>query len=273
MTHVGNYLHGEMDGRWVEYDPDTGYILTEQTYCKGVLHGPAKQYYSHGQLQIDMNFENGVAQGAYKAYYPDGQLQVEDNLENGSYSSQVKMYYEDGTPMEIASAPSDDTSEDLEGNGITITETDEEFEDGISVSEAFVDALTVSETLWRAHDVSSFDAQADNLYTAIPISEFLLGADGEGNISCEVPLAENKILRIEVCHAKNGQSRYLVQGFEQEEPFIVEQHIPQMLERLIAFDPNIDPFDMLICIVRETAGSPEGDFSSYDGDDWQLLGQ
>ena len=273
VTHVGNYLHGEMDGRWVEYDPDTGYILTEQTYCKGVLHGPAKQYYSHGQLQIDMNFENGVAQGAYKAYYPDGQLQVEDNLENGSYSSQVKMYYEDGTPMEIASAPSDDTSEDLEGNGITITETDEEFEDGISVSEAFVDALTVSETLWRAHDVSSFDAQADNLYTAIPISEFLLGADGEGNISCEVPLAENKILRIEVCHAKNGQSRYLVQGFEQEEPFIVEQHIPQMLERLIAFDPNIDPFDMLICIVRETAGSPEGDFSSYDGDDWQLLGQ
>jgi hypothetical protein len=46
-----------------------------------------------------------------------------------------------------------------------------------------------------------------------------------------------------------------------------------MLERLIAFDPNIDPFDMLICIVRETAGSPEGDFSSYDEDDWQLLGQ
>lgn len=271
VTHVGNYLHGEMDGRWVEYDPDTGYILTEQTYCEGVLHGPAKQYYSHGQLQIDMNFENGVAQGAYKAYYPDGQLQVEDNLEHGSYSSQVKMYYEDGTPMEIASAPSDDTSEDLEGNGITITETDEKFKDDISVSEAFVDALTVSETLWRAHDVSSFDAQADNLYTAIPISEFLLGDDGEGNISCEVPLTEDKILRIEVCHAENGQSRYLVQGFEQEEPFIVEQQIPQMLKSLIAFDPNIDPFDMLICIVSETVGSPEGDFSKYADNDWHLL--
>lgn len=262
-----------MDGRWVEYDPDTGLILTEQTYQEGVLHGPAKQYYSDGQLQIDMNFENGVAQGPYKAYYPGGQLQVEDNLENGSYSSQVKMYYEDGTPMEITSAPSDDTSEDLEESGITITEIDEEFEYGVPVSDALMDALTVAETLWRAHDVSSFDAYANNLYTTIPISEFLLGSDGEGNVSCEVLLTEDKILRIEVCYAESSQSRYLVQGFEQEEPFIEEQQIPQMLESLIAFDPNIDPFDMLISIISETIGSPEGDFSEYADDDWHLLGQ
>lgn len=273
VTHVGNYQHGEMDGRWVEYDPDTGLILTEQTYQEGVLHGPAKQYYSDGQLQIDMNFENGVAQGPYKAYYPGGQLQVEDNLENGSYSSQVKMYYEDGTPMEITSAPSDDTSEDLEESGITITEIDEEFEYGVPVSDALMDALTVAETLWRAHDVSSFDAYANNLYTTIPISEFLLGSDGEGNVSCEVLLTEDKILRIEVCYAESSQSRYLVQGFEQEEPFIEEQQIPQMLESLIAFDPNIDPFDMLISIISETIGSPEGDFSEYADDDWHLLGQ
>lgn len=273
VTHVGNYQHGEMDGRWVEYDPDTGLILTEQTYQEGVLHGPAKQYYSDGQLQIDMNFENGVAQGPYKAYYPGGQLQVEDNLENGSYSSQVNMYYEDGTPMEITSAPSDDTSEDLEESGITITEIDEEFEYGVPVSDALMDALTVAETLWRAHDVSSFDAYANNLYTTIPISEFLLGSDGEGNVSCEVLLTEDKILRIEVCYAESSQSRYLVQGFEQEEPFIEEQQIPQMLESLIAFDPNIDPFDMLISIISETIGSPEGDFSEYADDDWHLLGQ
>lgn len=273
VVHMGNYLHGEMDGPWVEYDPDTGYILTEQTYRAGVLHGPAKQYYSNGQLQIDMNFEEGTAQGPYKAYYPSGQLQVEDELENGSYSSQVRMYYEDGTPMEIFPAPSGDPSAGSDEGGITITETDGEFEAGVSVSEAFMDALTVSEVLWQAHDVSSFDAQADNLYTAIPISEFLLGSDGEGNISCEVPLAEGKILRIEVCHAESGQSRYLVQGFEQEEPFIAEQQIPQMLESLIAFDPNIAPFDMLICIISETAGSPQGDFSAYDDDDWHLLGQ
>ena len=273
VTHVGNYLHGEMDGRWVEYDPDTGYILMEQTYQEGILHGSAKQYYSDGQLQIDMNFENGVAQGPYKAYYPGGQLQVEDSLENGSYSSQVKMYYEDGTPMEIISAPSDDTSEDREESGITITEIDGEFEDGISLSEAFMDALTVSEVLWRAHDVSSFDEHASNLYTVIPLSEFLLGSDWEGNISCEVFLADDRILRIEVCHAKGGQSRYLVQGFEQEEPFIEKEQIPQMLESLIAFDPDIDPFDMLIRIVSETAGSPEGDFSAYADSDWHLLGQ
>ncbi len=127
LIHVGNYLHGEMDGCLVEYDPDTGYILTEQTYQEGVLHGHAKQYYSDGQLQIDMNFENGVAHGPYKAYYPGGQLQVQDNFDNGSYSNQVKMYHEDGTPMEITPVPSDDTSEDLEESGITITEMDEEF--------------------------------------------------------------------------------------------------------------------------------------------------
>lgn len=273
VTHVGNYLHGEMDGHWIEYDPDTGYILTEQTYEDGVLHGPAKQYYSDGQLQIDMNFVDGVAQGPYQAYYPSGQLQVEDELENGAYSSQVKMYHEDGTPMELSLTPSSDGSENPDESGITITETDGEFEAGVSVSEAFMDALTVSEVLWRVHDVSSFNEQADNLYTSIPMSEFLLGSDGDGNISCEVPLAEDKILRIEVCHSENGQSRYLVQGFEQEEPFIVEQQIPQMLESLIEFDPNIDPFDMLICIVSETAGSPEGDFSAYDDNDWHLLGQ
>lgn len=273
VTHVGNYLHGEMDGRWVEYDPDTGYILMEQTYRAGVLHGPAKQYYSNGQLQIDMNFVDGVAQGPYQAYYPSGQLQVEDSLENGSYSSQVKMYHEDGTPMELSLTPFGDGSDNPDESGITITETDEEFEDSVSVSEAFMDALTVFEVLWRAHSVSSFDENAGNLYTSIPMSEFLLGSDGEGNISCEVPLAEDKILRIEVCHAESGQSRYLVQGFEQEEPFIAEQQIPQMLESLIAFDPNIDPFDMLICIVSETAGSPAGDFSSYAGADWHPLGQ
>lgn len=273
VTHVGNYLHGEMDGRWVEYDPDTGYILMEQTYRAGVLHGPAKQYYSNGQLQIDMNFVDGVAQGPYQAYYPSGQLQVEDSLENGSYSSQVKMYHEDGTPMEFSLTPFGDGSDNPDESGITITETDEEFEDSVSVSDAFMDALTVSEVLWRAHSVSSFDENAGNLYTSIPMSEFLLGSDGEGNISCEVPLAEDKILRIEVCHAESGQSRYLVQGFEQEEPFIAEQQIPQMLESLIAFDPNIDPFDMLICIVSETAGSPAGDFSAYAGADWHPLGQ
>lgn len=273
VTHIGNYLHGEMDGRWVEYDPDTGYILMEQTYRAGVLHGPAKQYYSNGQLQIDMNFVDGVAQGPYQAYYPSGQLQVEDSLENGSYSSQVKMYHEDGTPMELSLTPFGDGSDNPDESGITITETDEEFEDSVSVSEAFMDALTVSEVLWRAHSVSSFDENAGNLYTSIPMSEFLLGSDGEGNISCEVPLAEDKILRIEVCHAESGQSRYLVQGFEQEEPFIAEQQIPQMLESLIAFDPNIDPFDMLICIVSETAGSPAGDFSAYAGAGWHPLGQ
>lgn len=273
VTHVGNYLHGEMDGRWVEYDPDTGYILMEQTYRAGVLHGPAKQYYSNGQLQIDMNFVDGVAQGPYQAYYPSGQLQVEDSLENGSYSSQVKMYHEDGTPMELSLTPFGDGSDNPDESGITITETDEEFEDSVSVSDAFMDALTVSEVLWRAHSVSTFDENAGNLYTSIPMSEFLLGSDGEGNISCEVPLAEDKILRIEVCHAESGQSRYLVQGFEQEEPFIAEQQIPQMMESLIAFDPNIDPFDMLICIVSETAGSPAGDFSAYAGADWHPLGQ
>lgn len=129
IIHMGNYLHGEMDGLWVEYDPDTGYILMEQTYQDGILHGPAKQYYSDGQLQIDMNFADGVAQGAYKAYYPNGQLQVEDNLENGSYSSQVKMYHEDGTLMEISLVPSGCSSADSEEGGITITETEDEFED------------------------------------------------------------------------------------------------------------------------------------------------
>lgn len=273
MTHAGNYHHGEMDGLWVEYSPDTGYILMEQTYREGVLHGPAKQYYPDGQLQIDMNFEDGIAQGPYKAYYPNGQLQVEDNLENGSYSSQVKMYHEDGSPMEISLFSSGDASADSDESGITITEIDEEFEYGVPVSDALMDALTVAEALWRAHDVSSFDAYANNLYTTIPISEFLLGSDGEGNVSCEVLLTEDKILRIEVCHAESSQSRYLVQGFEQEEPFIEEQQIPQMLESLIAFDPNIDPFDMLISIISNTTGSPEGDFSSYSDNDWHLLGQ
>ena len=46
-----------------------------------------------------------------------------------------------------------------------------------------------------------------------------------------------------------------------------------MRESLIAFDPNIDPFDMLISIISETIGSPEGDFSEYADDDWHLLGQ
>lgn len=86
-------------------------------------------------------------------------------------------------------------------------------------------------------------------------------------------LAEDTILRIKVCRAEGGQSRCLVQGFEQEEPFIAKQQIPQMLESLLAFDPNIDPFDMLICIVSETAESPEGNFSSYGDDDWHLPGQ
>ena len=273
VVHVGTYQQGEMDGLWVEYDPDTGYIRMEQTYRAGVLHGPARQYYSHGQLQIDMNFEDGVAQGPYKAYYPDGQLQVEDVLENGSYSSQVKIYHEDGTPMEIVLEPSGDGAADPEENGITITEVEEGPDGGVSVSDALMDAFTVSEVLWRAHSVSSFDEQAGDLYTSIPISEFLLGSDGEGNISCEVPLAEDKILRIEVCHAESGQSRYLVQGFEQEEPFITEQQIPRMLESLIAVDPDIDPFDMQISIVSETGGSPEEDLSAYAGDGWNLLGQ
>lgn len=121
MTLEGLCQNGLQEGEWLYYYPETGQVMAEQTFRAGVLDGPARQYYSVGvrQLEIEMHYADGIPHGPYKTYYPNGQLQMEATLEYGSYTGEVKLYAEDGTPMESAWFP----ASSAEGE-ITITEVE-----------------------------------------------------------------------------------------------------------------------------------------------------
>ena len=88
------------------------------------------------------------------------------------------------------------------------------------------------------------------------------GSDGAGNIISELELAENKILRIDICHTRRDTSRYLLQGFENED-IDAETLIPEILQVLCWNEPDSEPFDILIRVVSESDGFPENDLDSY----------
>lgn len=263
ITVEGSYNNGQLDGTWTQYYPDSGTIAMEQTYQNGILNGPARQYYEDGQLQIDMSYVDGIPSGPYKSYYPDGQIGIDGALENGSYSSDTKMYDENGNPMDMYQNQPDggdsygDPSDD---DGITITEIPDG--DSIPVSYAITDALQAAFRMWVDPE-TDYPAEFSIQTGDEVISKFYeQGSDGAGNIISELELAENKILRIDICHTRRDTSRYLLQGFENED-IDAETLIPEILQVLCWNEPDSEPFDILIRVVSESDGFPENDLDSY----------
>ena len=264
----GNYKDGLLDGKWVWYYPDGKSILMEQTYSNGMLQGMAREYYDNGQLHIDMNYIDGEPSGSYKSYYPNGNINVDGFLENGSYSIDTKFYSEDGSIIFIGGreVPND------ESDVISIMEESENIDvygtSGLVVftSDAVFDALDMILSLWKSHDISCFDEYYERSGSSFPCDAYTLSSDNLGNVSCELAISSNKILRIDVFHSESGSYRYATTGFDDEDPIIVDKQIPLIVKSAIEYDATIDPCDILIRLVESSE-----DFDNPAGFDWHYV--
>ena len=80
----GSYDNGRKQGRWVEYTAE-GFILKEDTYHKGVLHGPYKIYQvalsmTGSYVRTSGNYVNGLREGRWESFGENQKL-----LEEGRY--------------------------------------------------------------------------------------------------------------------------------------------------------------------------------------------
>ncbi len=50
---------------------DDGSRLTEVTYVRGVLHGPYRDFWSHGGVSLDGQYRDGLQDGEWRFYDRD----------------------------------------------------------------------------------------------------------------------------------------------------------------------------------------------------------
>ncbi len=67
-------------------------ILVFLYSCKDVK----KEYYSNGELMVEVQFEDDLMNGYYKEYYPDGSIKVESNYKDGKLDGNKILYYNNG---------------------------------------------------------------------------------------------------------------------------------------------------------------------------------
>lgn len=145
--------------------------------------------------------------------------------------------------------------------------------DEIPVSDAITDALPVAFRLWGKQELDFPDEFYMQSGDEIISKFYEQGSDGCGNMMIELELAEHKILRVDICYTDSIRSRYLVQGFENEDPCIAAQQIPKILEELCQYEPDHSQFEMLIRLIRESEGTAESDLNSYfnGSSNWHYL--
>ncbi len=89
---------GAKDGpyqRWAQ-----GILLEQAHYMNDTLHGIRVSYLSDGQKDFEETFDRGIHHGPYRNYYPAGQLKIEGTYIDGAMEGTWTKYYESGQLME-----------------------------------------------------------------------------------------------------------------------------------------------------------------------------
>ncbi len=89
---------------------DTGVLLSEISYKKGIKNGVAKAYFDSGALLMERHFAHGAIVGVVKVYYESGGLLKEQSFQNGKMNGlqitydksgkiRKKTVYKEGKPV------------------------------------------------------------------------------------------------------------------------------------------------------------------------------
>ncbi|MDW3191791.1 MAG: toxin-antitoxin system YwqK family antitoxin [Cytophagales bacterium] len=116
----GDYLNGQPEGAWTEYDPQSNVVVKVTNYLGGKKHGvelvfdgrngqlKSKQtYYQdvlHGQLltfksrkvEEEKNYASGQLEGMARKFYPNGSVLEEAPYSNGVIHGTAKWFDESG---------------------------------------------------------------------------------------------------------------------------------------------------------------------------------
>lgn len=92
----GNYINGEKNGKFIEYDYDGS--LAEYTYVKGLLNGPYTIYYLNGNKKIQGTLKNDQKNGRVISFTEEGVKEAEVTYINGNREGPFIFYYLNGKP-------------------------------------------------------------------------------------------------------------------------------------------------------------------------------
>jgi hypothetical protein len=67
----GNYISGKKEGVWREYY-DSGELMIEEHYCKGVMHGRFCSFHKNGKVLSEGMFVHGSREGVFRVYDETG---------------------------------------------------------------------------------------------------------------------------------------------------------------------------------------------------------
>jgi antitoxin component YwqK of YwqJK toxin-antitoxin module len=103
----GYYENGRKTGPWVEYSTE-GFVLKEETYHKGILHGPFKLHQvamsmTRSYLRTRGAYINGLREGRWESFGENGRLAEEGRYLHDKKDGPWKSYWDNGQAYVIYS--------------------------------------------------------------------------------------------------------------------------------------------------------------------------
>ncbi len=80
-----SFILGKKNGKWQQFDPQTGTLLEEVNWKNDLQDGPMQAWSINGTPRYSIQYKNGKANGPYFANYPEGNL-----YEKGVYKNSLK---------------------------------------------------------------------------------------------------------------------------------------------------------------------------------------
>lgn len=91
----GNYYDKKKDCTWVYYN-DRGYLITKETYRKGLKQGVFKVFNHVGQLNLEEYYDKDTIHGESVEYFENGAKFRLITYEHGQRSGLFKLFYPEG---------------------------------------------------------------------------------------------------------------------------------------------------------------------------------
>ncbi|MCF6171768.1 MAG: hypothetical protein L3J66_12385 [Bacteroidales bacterium] len=94
----GRYIRQKKEGLWRYYSDIDSNLIAEENYRKGILQGKSVNYYPEtGKPAEIFEFKNGKKDGPYLKFFPDGSKMTEGIYTNDQLNGPFTLYYPDGT--------------------------------------------------------------------------------------------------------------------------------------------------------------------------------
>lgn len=90
---TGFYRNKKKHGTWKYYSPETGNLVSEESYSNGIKDGVWIVYYPSGKVASKVVWENGLRNGEWKEFFENGQLKLSATFVDGKMAGAYTTYY------------------------------------------------------------------------------------------------------------------------------------------------------------------------------------